>query len=437
MSLSFPRYKHFAIIGAGPSGFYAAQKFLQISSTKVDFFEKLPFPYGLVRYGVAPDNQDVKKCTHEFKSILRNGRVRFFGNVEAGKDFDIHDLKKYYNAVVLTTGAESANVLNLPGSQSIISSLDFTRWYNKHPQQYNRNFKIGKNVAIIGNGNVSLDIARMLLFPENLKTTDINEIALEALEIANVNKVVIFGRSSPLHTKFTALELRPFLKKPVNLFFDKSNLAYSSPWSSQFPRIVKRVYEIFTRIAELKNKPEIDKCLEFKFLLEPSSVKQTSDGLEITFQQNRFVSNKSGVKSIKISPTTKSTSFKFDTVISAIGSHAQIFPGITTFDSGELGTPLDKDKKIFATGWNRSNGRGVIANSMNDSHVLVNAIAHVPDSFKVPDEDRNKFTKSLNAVSKEKWLIGSDYEYSTGIKNEKLYKMANLQELLNISKPKL
>ena len=435
----FNRKSHFAVVGSGPSGFYCAQKLLQTPNTKVDIFEKLPFPYGLSRYGVAPDNQDVKKCKHDFRKVLRDENVRFFGNVEVGKEFQVEDLKKYYNGVVLADGAERQRLLGIPGDQYAISSVDFTRWYNKHPDYLNRSFDIGRNVAIIGNGNVSLDIARMLLFPDTLDATDINEDALKVLKMANVQRVTIFGRRTALHTSMTAIELRPFLFKPLNFKIHRKDMETAKPWVSQFPRIIKRVNEIFVKMAVKLHNTEAKKCLEFRFLTNPHSITQLGKFKHsVNFQIQHLDGSKMGVRSLKIIPTKSHEVLTFDTVFSSIGSTSSPLPGISSYAS-ILGEPCDSDERVFCTGWNRSDGKGVIAQSLTDAHFVANNLRQFP-SIKnsqaiINKNARELFISSLkHVISKEDWDSAELYEKKVTSKTRKLYKISNLEEMKEILK---
>ena len=204
-----------AIVGAGPSGFYTAQALLQERPyVLVTIFEKLPVPYGLVRYGVAPDHLKLKQVVAVFDRIAQMPNFRFVGNVCIGEDLTIDDLRENFHAVVLATGAECPRSLGIPGGnlESCHSAGEFVAWYNGNPYYRNLSFDLtAETVVIVGLGNVALDVARILCkSAEELHESDIASHALEALRQSKVRTVYIVGRGGPLNAKFTSKELREF-----------------------------------------------------------------------------------------------------------------------------------------------------------------------------------------------------------------------------------
>ena len=204
-----------AIVGAGPSGFYTAQALLQERPyVLVTIFEKLPVPYGLVRYGVAPDHLKLKQVVAVFDRIAQMPNFRFVGNVRIGKDLTMGDLRENFHAVVLATGAECPRSLGIPGEDlgSCHSAGEFVSWYNGNPYYRSLSFDLtAETVVIVGLGNVALDVARILCkSAEKLHESDIASHALEALRQSKVRRVYIVGRGGPLNAKFTSKELRDF-----------------------------------------------------------------------------------------------------------------------------------------------------------------------------------------------------------------------------------
>ncbi len=206
-----------AVIGAGPAGIYAsdliikAQRDLDVS---IDLFDLLPAPYGLVRYGVAPDHPRIKGIIRALYEVLDRGDIRFFGNVKYGVDITLDDLKRHYNAVIFATGAIKDADLNIPGIDldGSYGAADFVNWYDAHPD-FPLTWPLNaKQVAVIGNGNVALDVARILVkLPEDLLSTDIPEHVYEGLKKSPVTDVHVFGRRGPAQVKFSPLELREAL----------------------------------------------------------------------------------------------------------------------------------------------------------------------------------------------------------------------------------
>ncbi|RME51921.1 MAG: NADP oxidoreductase, partial [Caldilineae bacterium] len=184
-----------AIVGAGPSGFYAAGALLQQKDyhVSIDIFDRLPAPYGLVRYGVAPDHQKIKSVTKIYDRTIQDSRVRYFGNVELGKDITHEDLKAHYDQIIYAVGALSDRKLNIPGEDldGSFSATEFVAWYNGHPDFRDRHFDLTQeSVAVIGVGNVAMDVTRILAKSvDELAKTDIADYALEALRHSRVKYI--------------------------------------------------------------------------------------------------------------------------------------------------------------------------------------------------------------------------------------------------------
>jgi ferredoxin/flavodoxin---NADP+ reductase len=202
-----------AIVGSGPAGAYAAEQLLTAKDVEVtvDMFERLATPWGLVRAGVAPDHPNIKAVTRRYEKTAAKEGFRFFGNVEVGRDVSVEELKAHYHAVVYAFGAAGDRRLgiageDLPGSHS---STEFVAWYNGHPDFCDHVFDLDATTAVVvGNGNVALDVARMLALPrETLAATDVADHALEALERSSIEEVVVLGRRGPAQAAFTTPEL--------------------------------------------------------------------------------------------------------------------------------------------------------------------------------------------------------------------------------------
>lgn len=203
-----------AIVGAGPAGIFAADLLLKAErrfDVSIDLFEQLPAPYGLVRYGVAPDHPRIKGIVNSLRDVLDGGNIRFFGNVRFGTDITLDDLKRHYNAVIFTTGAiRDAGFdipgVNLPGSYG---ASEFVCWYDGHPD-VPRDWPLEHRVAaVIGNGNVALDVSRMLAkHAEDLRDTEVPSNVYDRLAASPITDVHVFGRRGPLQVRFTPLELR-------------------------------------------------------------------------------------------------------------------------------------------------------------------------------------------------------------------------------------
>jgi len=203
-----------AIVGAGPAGIYAAdiltktEKHFDVS---IDLFEQLPAPYGLVRYGVAPDHPRIKGIITALRDVLDSGHIRLFGNVDFGRDITLADLKKHYHAVIFSTGAIRDAPLVIPGIEleGSFGAADFVSWYDGHPDVPRTWPLDAREVAVLGNGNVALDAARMLAkHAEDLLPTEIPDNVYEGLKHSPITDVHVFGRRGPAQVKFSPLELR-------------------------------------------------------------------------------------------------------------------------------------------------------------------------------------------------------------------------------------
>src|SRR5256712_1106502 len=202
-----------AIVGSGPAGFYAAAALLDADvPIEVDMIERLPTPWGLVRLGVAPDHPKLKTVARAFERIAAKPGFRFFGNVEVGRDLTHADLTRLYDAVIYAFGAQSDRRLGIPGEDlaGSWSATEFVAWYNGHPDFQDVEFDLDvERAVVIGNGNVALDVARMLaLTPEELAPTDTTDPAIEAIGSSTISDMVVVGRRGPAQASWTTQELK-------------------------------------------------------------------------------------------------------------------------------------------------------------------------------------------------------------------------------------
>src|SRR6478736_3057055 len=209
-----------AIVGAGPAGIYAADIILKAErkfDVSIDLFEQLPAPYGLVRYGVAPDHPRIKGIITALREVLDRGDIRIFGNVFFGRDITLDDLKKHYHAVIFSTGAIRDASLDIPGIDlpGSYGAADFVSWYDGHPD-FPREWPLdSSSVAVVGNGNVALDVARILAkHADDLLPTEIPANVYDILKASPVTDVHVFGRRGPTQVKFSPLELRELGELP-------------------------------------------------------------------------------------------------------------------------------------------------------------------------------------------------------------------------------
>lgn len=209
-----------AVVGSGPAGFFVAEHLLARDDVvvSVDLLERLPTPYGLVRFGVAPDHQKIKNVTRTFERVAGRGNFRFFGNVDVGRDVRLADLQRLYHCICFTTGAQTDRSMGIPGEDLGRShaATEFVAWFNGHPDYRDCTFDLSaRRVAIVGVGNVAVDVARILCrTPEELAATDIADYALEALRASRVEEVYMLGRRGPAQAAFTNPEVRELGEMP-------------------------------------------------------------------------------------------------------------------------------------------------------------------------------------------------------------------------------
>ena len=225
---------HIAIIGSGPAGCYLADSLLRlIPEASIDIFERLPVPFGLVRYGVAPDHQGTKAVARVLDRVLSRDRVSFFGNVEVGRDIRLEELTSLYDAVVLATGASRDRRLNIPGEElpGVVGSGAFTGWYNGHPDHQPPAIDGVRSALIIGNGNVAIDVARVLAKSSTeLAGSDLSPDVMSWLQAQPIETIHIVGRRSAADAKFTQHELAELgtLQRAIPIVVDADSLSGNS-----------------------------------------------------------------------------------------------------------------------------------------------------------------------------------------------------------------
>jgi ferredoxin/flavodoxin---NADP+ reductase len=279
-----------AVIGSGPSGFYATEALLRSGTPlTVDMLEQLPVPYGLVRFGVAPDHPKLKLVAAAFDKIATTPGFSFVGGVQVGRDVTIDELRDSYDAVVLATGADISRSLDIPGEGLPGShhAGDFVAWYNGHPDYRDRHFDLDHEVAtVVGHGNVALDVARILAkTADELRRTDIAAHALEALAESRVREIRVVGRGRPPRAKFSAKELRDFLDlETCDTTIDSRDVVPDdfTPDDPQDPELTEKLTLLRTFSQQALTKPR--RCT-FRFGLSPVAIRGQGRVETIEFAQ--------------------------------------------------------------------------------------------------------------------------------------------------------
>jgi ferredoxin--NADP+ reductase len=375
-----------AIIGAGPSGFYAAEHLLSSKKAvvEVDLFDRLPTPYGLVRYGVAPDHQKIKAVTAAYDKTAANPRFRFFGNVEIGKHLSLADLSHVYHQVLFTTGAQTDRRLGVPGEdlEGSYPATEFVAWYNGHPDYTHFQFDLQQTgAAVVGVGNVAVDVTRILLrTPEELAKTDIADYALEALRESRVKEVHLLGRRGPAQAAFTNPEIRELGELPAaDVVIRPEEAALDELSKAELDRSRDRTdlrkVEILQEFAArtLTGKP---KRLYIRFLVSPVEL-MGADGHVTGMRLVHNVLQATPAGSLSAKPTDRFEDLAVGLVFRSVGYRGVALPdvpfneqwGVILNEKGRVLDPASKQPMIglYAAGWIKRGPTGVIGTNKPDS----------------------------------------------------------------------
>jgi ferredoxin/flavodoxin---NADP+ reductase len=385
-----------AIVGAGPAGIYAAdilKKHDRPFDVSIDLFERLPAPYGLVRYGVAPDHPRIKGIIGALKEILDTGTVRLFGNVEFGTDITLQDLKNHYHAVIFSTGAMADADLAIPGIDlpGSYGAADFVSWYDGHPDVPRTWPLDATSVAVIGNGNVALDAARMLVkHPEDLLPTEIPDNVYEGLKASPVTDVHVFGRRGPMQVKFTPLELRELGElRDVDMIlhdedFDYDDAAKDAISSNKQLVVIDRIFQSWRQ----RETGSASRRLHFHFYAKPQEV--IGPDRVTGFRFERTVPDGAG----GVSGTGEIREVAIDALYRAVGYFGSPLPGIP-FDErrgvipNHEGQVLADDNSVmpgvYATGWIKRGPVGLIGHTKSDAMETVQHLVNDQRSWWSPE----------------------------------------------------
>ncbi|ATE67440.1 NADP oxidoreductase [Rhizorhabdus dicambivorans] len=363
-----------AVIGAGPAGYYAAEALLASETplVAVDMFDRLPTPWGLVRAGVAPDHPRIKSVSAQFAEIASHPRYRYFGNVELGRDISRDELLARYDAVLYAVGARSERRLgiageDLPGS---LAASDFVAWYNGHPDHAALAPDLsGTRAVVIGNGNVALDVARMLLLPQGeLSQTDTADHAIAAFATSNIREVVILGRRGPAEAAFTTPEIRELADiEGLDVGVDDPALL-EQPLPPDTPDI-KRIQRNITALAKYgAGRVDGERRMRFRFLRSPLEIGGNGRVESITLGINRLETEGGQTKAVD---TGERETIATDLVIRAVGYRGVPLPGVP-FDEASATIPNEQGKvtggeREYVAGWIKRGPSGVIGTNRGDA----------------------------------------------------------------------
>ncbi len=368
---------HIGIVGAGPSGCYVADALgRKLPGARIDIFDRLPTPFGLVRGGVAPDHQGTKNIARQFERTLGKEGVRFLGNVAVGRDISYGELKAAYDVLVITIGALDDRRLGIPGEEldAVYGSGQFVAWYNGIPADRDLEPRLdGKSVAIIGNGNVALDIARLLAkTADELAASDLCAHARAAFAAARIEDIWLIGRRGPADASFTTAELSEFgdLSRAATRV-DAAQLPTELPaeLGEEQRKLAERNIEVLRGYAQRGAQDERPLRVHFMFNARPLAIRGDGRARELQLERTR-------VEHGRAVPGGENFAIAADTVISAIGYRSTAFPGLP-FDTARGVVANDQGRVeagVYTAGWCKRGPQGVIPANRADSLAVAELI---------------------------------------------------------------
>jgi ferredoxin--NADP+ reductase len=366
-----------AVVGSGPAGFYAAAALLAADPpAEVDLLERLPTPWGLVRLGVAPDHPNIKAVSRAFEKTAKQPGFRFFGNVEVGRDVTHEELTRLYDAVVYTVGAQTDRRLGIPGEDlpGSWAATEFVAWYNGHPDFQHLEFDLsGERAVVIGNGNVALDVARMLaLTPDELAATDTTDPAIEAINQAKIREILVVGRRGPVQAAWTPVEVGELgelagadvLVDPADLELDEASEAELAAAPPTVRRNVEHLRDYAAR--EPSGKP---RAIRLRFFSSPVAVLGEERVEAIELARNELVQGRAV-------QTDERETIPCGIVFRSVGYRGVALAGLP-FDESTGTIPNEAGRVepgVYAAGWIKRGPSGVIGTNKKDATETVQLV---------------------------------------------------------------
>jgi len=391
-----------AVFGAGPSGFYACEELLRQDAVRatVDLFDRLPTPYGLVRGGVAPDHQKIKSVIRLYERTAGRPGFRYFGNVTYGSDLSLEEVLAHYHMVLFSTGAETDRRMGIPGEDlpGSFPATVFVGWYNGHPDYRHYEFDLsGDSVAVIGNGNVAMDVARILARPiSELAKTDIAQHALDALSRSNIKTIYLLGRRGPAQAAFTNPEIRELTQiegcdlvvKPDELELDELNREWLA--SVKEPTNQRNLDILNTQIP--KGEGTQPRKIRARFFVSPVEVLGSGHVEGLRLERNVLVKDDRG--NLRAKGTGETEEIRVQTVFRSIGYKGVALPELP-FDERSGTIPNDDGRvldgpqgsvqpRLYVAGWIKRGPSGVIGTNKPDAISTVRCMLDDAAGLAVP-----------------------------------------------------
>jgi ferredoxin--NADP+ reductase len=449
-----------AIVGAGPAGAFAAACLLRArGDAEIDLFERLPTPWGLLRGGVAPDHQEIKRLEDTFdRQTLRRG-CRFLGNVEVGVDVSHSELMRHYTAVIYATGAQTDKSLGIPGEglPGSWAATEFVAWYNGHPDYRTLEFNLSvRRAVVIGNGNVAADVLRMLtLSADELERTDVADHALEALRESRIEEVIVLGRRGPAQAAFTSAELRELGRLDgVDVRVDAGELQLdpvSSEWLAGAGTFTARTnVELLREFAARPARPQARRRIELRFLRSPVEIRGAGSVEAIDVRRNEIV--RAGDGSLRARALDEGVeTIPCGLVLRSVGYRAVPLPDVPFDDRhfvlpNERGRVLTTDGEplpgVYAVGWIKRGPTGILGTNKRDAEETVSCLVDDLEAAAVPQPDspgREQIDALLAArkpslVTVDGWRAIDGLELERGRSEQRpRVKLASRDELLVVA----
>lgn len=439
-----------AVVGAGPAGIYASDILLKAEKhfdVSIDLFEQLPAPYGLVRYGVAPDHPRIKGIITALRDVLDSGDIRLFGNVYFGRDITLADLKKHYNAVIFSTGAIRDAALDIPGIDLPTSygAADFVSWYDGHPD-FPREWPLeAESVAVIGNGNVALDVARILAkHADDLLPTEIPANVYDGLKASPVTDVHVFGRRGPAQVKFSPLELRELGElRDVDMIvydedFDYDEASRTAIETNKQVLVIDRVLQQW----RTRETGTASRRLHLHFYANPVSY----DGETFTYERTE-PDAEGGVRG-----TGELRTVPVQALYRAVGYFGSPLDGIP-FDEkrgvipNREGQVIDDNDEpvhgVYATGWIKRGPVGLIGHTKSDAMETIKHLMNGQASWWTPEHPEESAivelleSRGVEYTNLDGWHNLDQHEIGLGASQERArIKVVDRDEMVAVSNKK-
>lgn len=437
MSETMHRPLRIAIIGAGPAGVYTADSLQKADidfDVSIDLFDRYPAPFGLIRYGVAPDHPRIKGIIKALHRVMDRGDIRFIGNVEYGTDIHLEELRTYYDVVVFATGAIKDARLNIPGveAENSFGAAEFVSWYDGHPD-VDRDWDLSaREIAVIGNGNVALDVARVLAKPASqMLETEIPDNVYAGLKASQATDIHIFGRRGPAQVKFTPLELRELRSAEdvdIVLYEDDFEFDEASEKAAEENNQVRNMVNTLTNwLLEQDENPEgtgASRRLHLHFLEAPEEI-LTDQGKVAGIRMQRMELDGTG----NVQGTGEMKMYPVQAVYRAIGYFGSAVPDIQFDEERGIiknaeGRVLGADGKpvqgLYTSGWIKRGPVGLIGHTKGDAlETIGHIIEDVEHLYTAEQPDEQSILELLDQRGVDYsdwngWRELDDYEMSLG-----------------------